>query len=50
MTFEKLIRLGGTAAISSGIADIVGIFILFMVLSVPVIPGLVPRIFLTAGE
>ena len=40
MTFEKLIRLGGAAAISSGIADIIGIFILFIALYVSGIPGM----------
>jgi hypothetical protein len=50
MTFEKLIRLGGTAAISSGIADIIGIFILFIALYVSAIPGIASGVFLMAGN
>ena len=50
MTFKKLIRLCGTAAISSGIADIIGIFIIFIASYVPGIPGIASTVFLMAGN
>ena len=50
MTFKKLIHLGGMAAIISGIADIIGIFIIFVALYASAIPTIAYAVFLMAGN